>query len=345
MIKVKKVRRGSTLIEVVIAIVIIAIMMIPIGNVVMRTVKVNKDAEVKQKATNIAYKALDEFANYTELEVDQDAVDPRRGQINLGDSGRFDVEIDKKTISLDNGRKEISAGDNGKYIVEYKIEKNPDISQDLTYDTTKEVDKYAAKLEFTENELKISSDKVGDEFSLCELEFYSNIANTRGATDIYLHIVQENVNGYITAIELYRNESDSTPFKRVRIDNPSSRSIKILQTKEYKDYARRNSNNFVIHASTEVSSDDKVANVEVFDVKDINSTSNNDITVLIEDIFKGTLCKTPKYSRKTLVNEEGNAKPLGDLYNLTVSVKKKENGEEKEIYKGTSSSNIFTTFN
>ena len=354
MIKVKKVRKGVTLIEVVIAIIIIAIMIIPIGNIVMKTIRVNKDAEAKQKATNIAQKALDEFSNYTELEVDQDGANPNRGEISLGSMGNIDVDIDNNNISFKDVERKIPVEkgeedekkDKGEYIVSYTMKKNPDVSQDLTYDTTKDVDKYVGILEFTDTKLIIKTEISGDKFVRSQPISYSGIPSIKNEKNIYLHIVQDDADGHIISFGLYSDkEGNNCKGTFTMATDSTLKSLKIVQTKEYQDYKGDDIN---IYASTDINSDN-IANVEVFEDKDINAKNNEkNITIYINDIFGGNVCRTPKYIRKTLVNGQDKAKPLGDLYDLTVVVKKKgylnSKNEEKTVFKGKASSNIFMSF-
>lgn len=342
MIKVKKVRKGVTLIEVVIAIIIIAIMIIPIGNIVMKTIRVNKDAEAKQKATNIAQKALDEFSNYTELEVNKSAAN--RGNITLGSMGNIDVEIKNQEISFKDIKKEISVGDKEKYIVNYTMEKNPDVSQDLTYDTSEDVDKYVGILEFTDTELIIK--KIdGDEFDKGKRISYISIPrSSEGNKDIYLHIVQDDEDGHISSFGIYSDREGNNCIENFVITNSTLKSLKIVQSDKFQGYSGEDIN---IYASTDINSDN-IANVEVFEDKDINTKNEKNITIYIDDIFDRRVCRTPKCIRKTLVGGKSKAKPLGDLYDLTVVVKKKgylnSNNEEKTVFKGKASSNIFMSF-
>ena len=345
MIKVKKVRKGVTLIEVVIAIVIIAIMMIPIGNIVMKTIRVNKDAEAKQKATNIAQKALDEFSNYTELKVNRNAAVPRTGKISLGSMGDIDVEIKNQEISFKDVEKKITAGEKSEYIVNYTMEKNPDVSQDLTYDTTRDVDKYAAILEFTGSQLIIKNEINGDKFEAGVAPInYSTITASNRKQDIYLHILQDDEDGHIIGFGLYSDKDGNNPIQEVQINDSTLKSLKIVQTKEYQGYL---SNDINIYASTDINSDN-IANVELFEDKDIKSKNEKNINIYLDDTFGGNLYRTPKYIRKTLVNGQDKAKPLGDLYDLTVVVKKKgylnSKNEEKTVFEGKASSNIFMSF-
>ena len=221
------------------------------------------------------------------------------------------------------------------------MEKNPDVSQDLTYDTTRDVDKYAAILEFTGSQLIIKNEINGDKFEAGVAPInYSTITASNRKQDIYLHILQDDEDGHIIGFGLYSDKDGNNPIQEVQINDSTLKSLKIVQTKEYQGYL---SNDINIYASTDINSDN-IANVEVFEDKDINAKNDKNITIYINDIFGGNVCKTPKYIRKTLVK----AKPLGDLYDLTVVVKKKgylnSKNEEKTVFKGKASSNIFMSF-
>ena len=71
MSKMKKVnkRKGITLIEVIISVALIAILLIPLTNLVMTSIKRNKKAEVKQEATNLGQKIVEELKAQDTIQV------------------------------------------------------------------------------------------------------------------------------------------------------------------------------------------------------------------------------------------------------------------------------------
>lgn len=65
-----KAKRGFSLIEIIISVALLAILLIPISNVVIGTTKKNKDAEIKNKVTTEAQKVLEELNSYDTLTFD-----------------------------------------------------------------------------------------------------------------------------------------------------------------------------------------------------------------------------------------------------------------------------------
>lgn len=65
-----KAKRGFSLIEIIISVALLAILLIPISNVVIGTTKKNKDAEIKNKVTTEAQKVLEELNSYDTIAFD-----------------------------------------------------------------------------------------------------------------------------------------------------------------------------------------------------------------------------------------------------------------------------------
>lgn len=65
-----KAKRGFSLIEIIISVALLAILLIPISNVMIGTTKKNKDAEINNKVTTEAQKVLEELNSYDTLTFD-----------------------------------------------------------------------------------------------------------------------------------------------------------------------------------------------------------------------------------------------------------------------------------
>lgn len=68
----RKAKKGVTLIETIISVALLAILIVPLSNVVLATFKTNKDGELKQKASFIGQKVLEEMEAYDELKLKND---------------------------------------------------------------------------------------------------------------------------------------------------------------------------------------------------------------------------------------------------------------------------------
>lgn len=147
--KVNK-RKGITLIEVVISVALIAILLIPLTNLVMTSIKRNKKAEVKQEATNLGQKIVEEL----------------KAQDTIQLQSYNDVEKTGKYTTLDGYVMEFKQDSNGKWTMKGTGDKG--LSVEATFNKNdkvkynnndKEVEKlkdaqYAVVIKFTGNAIE-----------------------------------------------------------------------------------------------------------------------------------------------------------------------------------------------
>jgi len=65
----RKAKKGITLIEAIISVALLAILIIPLSNVVLAAFQTNKNGEIKQKASFVGQKVLEEMEAYDELRL------------------------------------------------------------------------------------------------------------------------------------------------------------------------------------------------------------------------------------------------------------------------------------
>lgn len=152
MSKMKKVnkRKGITLIEVIISIALIAILLIPLTNLVMTSIKKNKKAEVKQEATNLGQKIVEELKAQDTIQLHDFDSSTNTGKYTTLDGYVMNVS------KLSNTKWKMEGiGDKG-LAVEATFNKNSDVK----YNNNKtEVDKlrddqYAVVIKFTDKDIK-----------------------------------------------------------------------------------------------------------------------------------------------------------------------------------------------
>ena len=335
--KLVKAKKGITLVEVVISVAIIAILLIPIGSLVMKSVNGNKRNENKQEATTFAQELLDEFSNVT-------TSDYRKINNNKGDLTLPNGEI----ITLDNwkGNKTISKKDgNTTYSIEYEVKKSDKVTQDKSVDDTrKDVEKYGTVIKINRDNLQYGSNVVGGDFQ------YSSIPLSNFGKKIYVHLSQvggagpdkSNINEIIIESVDASNNMYSKKINLSLINGIDKNQKKVIQEENYKEYSKNQGEHTIYFSSdVDVGKNDNGANVDFIvnnkakDDKDYLADYN--IITKLEAKFNGTLYETPKLTPKYIYGGVEKTTPIGDLYEFTVTVKEGGN----EIFKGTSSSNIY----
>lgn len=88
-----KARKGMTLIEVVMSVALIAILLIPLANVAMNASKTNKDAEIKQEASQVGQSIIEELTSSNEMTVVSNRVSFSNGELT------YNKDDDKKILS------------------------------------------------------------------------------------------------------------------------------------------------------------------------------------------------------------------------------------------------------
>lgn len=152
MSKMKKVnkRKGITLIEVIISVALIAILLIPLTNLVMTSIKKNKKAEVKQEATNLGQKIVEELKAQDTIQLHDFDSSTNIGQYTTLDGYVMNVS------KLSNTKWKMEGAGDKDLVVEATFNKNSDVK----YNNNKtEVDKlrddqYAAVIKFTGDFIK-----------------------------------------------------------------------------------------------------------------------------------------------------------------------------------------------
>ncbi|MBU5488056.1 type II secretion system GspH family protein [Clostridium sp. MSJ-8] len=151
MSKMKKVnkRKGITLIEVIISVALIAILLIPLTDLVMTSIKKNKKAEVKQEATNLGQKIVEELKAQDTIQLhDFDS------STNIGKYTTLDGYVLNVIKESDEWKME-GPGDKD-LPIEVTLKKNDKVkynNNDKEVEKLKD-DQYAVVIKFTDNYIK-----------------------------------------------------------------------------------------------------------------------------------------------------------------------------------------------
>ena len=152
--KVNK-KKGITLIEVIISVALIAILLIPLTNLVMTSIKKNKSAENKQEATNLGQKVVEELKAQDSIQLHDFDSSTNKGKYTTLDGFEMTVEkVSDPDPSVEKWKIE-GKGDQG-----LTIEANFVKNNKVKYNNNKaEVNKlmdneYAVVIDFTGSSIK-----------------------------------------------------------------------------------------------------------------------------------------------------------------------------------------------
>lgn len=88
-----KARKGMTLIEVVMSVALLAILLIPLANMAINASNTNKDAEIKQEASQVGQSIIEELTNDNEITVVSNKASFSNGQLT------YNKDDDSKILS------------------------------------------------------------------------------------------------------------------------------------------------------------------------------------------------------------------------------------------------------
>lgn len=167
--KQKKKSKGITIIEAIMSVALIAILIIPLSNVILAALQTNKDGEMKQKASFVGQKILEEMEAYDEVRLvnegtekffkllDGDKVikdiavaNKYTGSVTrdyLGNEFRVEVTVEKDSDFSSNSQ---NAKDG--YDIEYKL------SKDIATGTLMYISQGVATATFTSDNLVLKVD-------------------------------------------------------------------------------------------------------------------------------------------------------------------------------------------
>lgn len=128
----RKAKKGATLIEAIMSVALIAILIVPLSNVLLAAFKTNKDGEVKQKASFMGQKVLEEMKAYDELKLEKDKSKDYFKLLD-GDEVTEDTE-DKyiKSLIRDNFRVELTMEKDSNFTYDSSSQ-NIDNGYDISY--------------------------------------------------------------------------------------------------------------------------------------------------------------------------------------------------------------------
>jgi prepilin-type N-terminal cleavage/methylation domain-containing protein len=241
-----KVKKGMTLIEVIISVTLLSILIVPISTIVITSLRSSKDGEYKQKASYIGQKVLEELKSYDYITLQSEGSE-KYFQLLDGDkikkisedifTGNFERTI-FGTIDEVNGKKE------AKFEVEVRIEKSSDFNFEDSNYLDEENSRYIISFEKKDGLYKVIGDNISQEISsdnniVIEVnDNYLSISNNTGykidipervGKDNSLFIKLKNTYDKETTVEARNNLSDT--FEINLINGSSLGKLNIISSK------------------------------------------------------------------------------------------------------------------
>ncbi|PRR81456.1 type IV pilus modification PilV family protein [Clostridium vincentii] len=153
--KQKKKAKGVTLIEVIMSVALIAILIVPLSNVVLAAFQTNKNGEIKQKASFVGQKVLEEMEAYDELKLEDDGTN-KYFELLDGDITKAEDNITKDTAVANKYNGSISRNYLGKkFTVDVIMERDTNFNYDSSSQNTDNVYDLSYKLSETGSGVRI----------------------------------------------------------------------------------------------------------------------------------------------------------------------------------------------
>lgn len=329
-------RKGYTLLEVILSVALIALLLIPISNMIMTAMKSNKRADIRQDGAIVGQQVLEELKTYNSLSSST--------PINLLDGvTQFDVVAASSTATRTVYSGEMRDG-NQRYEVNVIAEKDNNFNNYMTATTTpssKPDSDYSFILKFKTR---------GMQNIVCFNGGEVNIPYNLGSnTKLLLYLRRDESNPNNLSLKLYDytsgNAQEASPLCQNTINdyNATSNSTKNLVKIEL-DASFTGKNNGNDPATIPIIVDSNSTGLVLDIVREKETKGKISVTSSLSNgdnlSFDGHLRKasgetfTARQNIRRQDTEDITA--IGDLYNITVVVK--NNGEE--IFRSKTSSNL-----
>lgn len=329
-------RKGYTLLEVILSVALIALLLIPISNMIMTAMKSNKRADIRQDGAVVGQQVLEELKTYNSLSSST--------PINLLDGvTHFDVVAASSTATRTVYSGEMRDG-NQRYEVNVIVEKDNNFNNYMAATTTpssKPDTDYSFILKFKTN---------GTQNIVCFNGGEINIPYNAGSnTKLLLYLRRNESNPNNLTLKLYDytgdNAQEATPlYEDTRNDyNAANNSTKNLVKIELDEsFTGRNNGNdpgtipIIVDSNSTGLVLDIVKEKETKGKVSVTSSLSNGDNISFDGHLKEASKETFTAKQNIRKQNTEDITAIGDLYNITVVVK--NNG--KEIFRSQTSSNL-----
>lgn len=305
-IKNKRVKKGMTLVEVIISVTLLSILIIPLSTLVLSGFKNSKDGENKQKAIYVGQKVLEEIKAYDKIILKEEGT-PKYKYFELldGDKVKKDGTNDKYTATFQRNiygnPSEVSVSKEPVFNVELEIKKNGKFD----YSNVNSVDytKAGYKLNLT----NIAGNRIIDGYDETNASKQLVVSD-----DLVMEIKTDK-------LEIYNRNNSSS---KITIPIKSGQKSIIFINHD----ASFAINNLNIEVINDLSSSVDI-NLVTNSVTNVDASGNKRTVNIISS--KGNIM----FSKIDTAKEAG----VSDMYNYSVVVKDSKN---KILFEGNSSSNL-----
>ena len=311
-------KKGYTLVEVILSLALIALLLIPISNIVMTALKTENRSETRQEGASAGQKVLEELKTYDNTDFFSGGVPT---EINLLDG----TQLLNVPSGPDTYKYEGSLQDgNRTYDVTATFEKNNDFSNYMAATNT------AATRPDSDYVciIKFSTDPIGDNIKIAD-ENLKAIPPHSGKDTKLLFDVKK---GGIKVIDYTDNKNNGEIASKSGITIPDNSRIKIYLDDSYTGKIPIILNNACNNIILDVVSGEKTSGK-------VSITSSNFLVaagINIDGTTETVSSSTFTARQNIKVNSQEDVTAVGDLYKVTLVVKYK--GEE--IFKSEVSNNI-----
>jgi len=265
-----KVKKGMTLIEVIISVTLLSILIVPISTIVITSFRNSKDGEYKQKASYIGQKVLEELKSYDYITLQSEG-NEKYFQLLDGDkikkvsedifTGNFERTI-FGTLDEVSGKKEVE------FNVEVRLEKSSDFNFEDRNNLDEENSRYNISFEKKDGLYKVIRNNISQEISIdtnIVIEVNSNylsISNNTGykidipervGNNNSLFIKLKNTYDKETTVEVINNLNDTFEIHLINESSlgklniiSSKGNIILLETNEINNYSISNMYNYEV---------------------------------------------------------------------------------------------------
>ena len=291
-----KVKKGITLIDVIISVALLSILIIPLSTMVITSLKNKEESSDRQKATYIGQKILEELKAYDVIYLKEDNSIKYFNLLDALDSDREIREVSNNELNEFTGEFKRNIFGNQKddpseklFNIEVNINKNDEFKNDLNY-----IDKTLAGYMLTFNENSIyyefikdqndEKNKIPTSFiasnNIVDIEINKNILTLDNGTtkkDIPKELDKSNI--LIINLEDSYNKSTNINISNLQEKISEEKSInEALEIILIKNKAENNSINIIASEG-----DILVKEINLDDNLDLNDTYNYEIVVSDED--------------------------------------------------------------
>ena len=320
----KKNKSGYTLLEVILSVALIALLLIPITNIIMASMKTSNKAGIKQEGSGVGQRILEELKTYENINILTNTPLTLLSGYTLNQVSAS-TDTAKYTGQIQDGNK--------RYDVELTVKRSNDFTNYITATntaaTTKSDDEYTCKITFKKdgavNKVEITDGNSSQTGTLdTATKLLLDLEKNGGKVNVTLEDYSDNhfKKSLIYNMEINKIEKINKNAIRVVIEDSFDNNIPIILNNGISGLkidiikGREAKGNITISSSTK-------KKIEI-------ATGTSGLTA------ETVTAKTETFTSRQNIKTNNNTEKMGDMYNITVQIS--NNGEE--IFKSEVSNNM-----